>query len=88
MMRMFFFFLHLFGRLPSEISFLYCVPSPGSLVGRDAGCQSRGCESEPQFGQHSFRRLTKVIVTSVIRLSPMGYQSMWKSSHLLGKNVV
>ena len=36
------------------------------------GCQSRGCEFEPQLGQHSFHRLTKVIVTCVIRLSPMG----------------
>ena len=32
--------------------------------------------------------LPKVIMTSVIRLPPMGYQSMWKSSQLLGKNVV
>ena len=37
-------------------------PSPGS----DAGCQSRGCEFEYQLGQHSFRCLTKVTVTSVI----------------------
>ena len=29
-------------------------------------------EFEPQLGQHSFRYFIKVIVTSVIRLSPMG----------------
>ena len=39
-------------------------------------------------GQHSLRRLTKVTVTRVIRLPPMGLQSMWKSSQLPGKNVV
>ena len=39
------------------------------------------------FGQISFRRLTKVNATCVIRLSPMGF-SMWKSSQLLGKIVV
>ena len=61
------------------------VPSPGS----DTGFQSRGCEFEPQLGKHSFRCLTKVIVTSVIRLPPFVFhQSMWKSSQLLGKIVV
>ena len=35
------------------------------------GCQSRGCEFDPQLGQHSFRRLTKVTVTCVVRLKPM-----------------
>ena len=47
-------------------------PSPGSSVGSNVGCQSRGCEFESQLGQHSFRRLTKVIVTCVIHCSPMG----------------
>ena len=55
-------------------------------VGFDACCQSRGCEFEPQLGQYTSRRLTMVIVTSVIRLPPMAYQSMWKSSLLLGRN--
>ena len=53
-----------------------------------AVCQSRGCEFETRLGQHSFRRLTKVIVTSVTRLLPMVKQSMWKRSQLLGKIVV
>ena len=35
-------------------------PGPGSSVGIDAGCQSRGCEFESRLGQLSFRRLTKV----------------------------
>ena len=48
-------------------------PSPGSSVGSDAGCQTRGCEFESQLGQQSFRRLTKVTVTCVIRLSQMDY---------------
>ena len=43
--------------------------SPGSLVGSHAGSQSKGCEFESQLGQHSLRRLTKIIVPSVIRLS-------------------
>ena len=47
-------------------------PSVGCLVGSDAGCQSRGCEFESRFGQLSFRRLTKVNATCVIRLPPMG----------------
>ena len=34
------------------------------------------------------KRFTKVTVTIVIRLSPMGLQPMWKSSQLLGKYVV
>ena len=63
-------------------------PSPGSSVGSDEGCQSRGCMFEPKLGQHSVRRLTKVTVISVIRLLPMDYQSMWKSSQLPGKYVV
>ena len=41
-----------------------------------------------ELGQHSFRRLTKVIETSVIHLPSMGYQSMWKSSQSLGNIVV
>ena len=41
--------------------------SSGSLVGNDVSCQSSGCEFEPELGQHSFRRLTKVTATSVIR---------------------
>ena len=49
---------------------------------------AKGCEFEPQLGKHSFRRLTKVIVTSVIGIPPMGNQSMWKSSQLPWKNVV
>ena len=50
---------------------------------------SRGWELEPQLGQHSSRRLTKVTVTSVIRIPPMGLQSMWRSSQLLGNgNIV
>ena len=36
----------------------------------------------------TIRRLTKVNRTIVIRLSPMGLQSMWKSSQLLGKIVM
>ena len=72
----------------SNFSFCYNVLNSRSSVGSNAGCQSRGCEFEPQLGQHSFRRLTKVTVTSVIRLSPMGQQSMWKSSQLLGTYVV
>ena len=32
----------------------------------------KGCEFEPQLGKHSFRRLTKVIVTSVIGLPLKG----------------
>ena len=59
-----------------------------SSVGSDAGCQSSGCDFEPQLGQHSFRRLTNVSVISVILLPPMGYQTMLKSSQLLGKTVV
>ena len=54
------------------------LPGPGSSVGVDAGCQSRGCEFESQLAQHSFRHLTKFTLTSVIRLSPMGLQSMCK----------
>ena len=70
----------------NSIQLLYIKgPNPSSSVGSDAGCQSRGCEFEPQLGQHSFLRLTKVIVISVNRLLPM---AMWKSSKLLGKNVV
>ena len=46
---------------------LYC-----SEVGSNADSQSRGREIESQLDQHSFRRLTKVTVTSVIRFSPMG----------------
>ena len=46
--------------------------SPGSSVGNDAGCQPRGCEFESLLGQLSFRHLTKVIATCVIRLPPMG----------------
>ena len=48
------------------------LPSPGSSVGSDAGYQYRGCEFKSQLGQHSFRRLTRVTVTCVIHLSPMG----------------
>ena len=51
-----------------EQAFKYNQPSPGS----NAGCQSRGCEFESWRGQLSFRRLTKVNVTCVIRLPPMG----------------
>ena len=51
---------------------LTIMPSPGSSVGSDAGCQSRGCEFESRLGQLSFRRLTKVNATYVIRLPPMG----------------
>ena len=64
------------------------LPSTGSSVGSEASCQSRGCEFEFHLGQHFFRRFTKVTVTSVILLSQMGLQSMWRSSLLLGKNVV
>ena len=64
------------------------TPSPGSLVGSNAGCQSRRCEFESKLGQHSFRRLKKFIVTSVIRLPPMDVQSMWKRRQLLGQIVV
>ena len=56
----------------SDAFLIRCLPSPGSSVGSDAGCQSRGCEFESQLSQHFFRRLTKVTVTCVIRLSPMG----------------
>ena len=45
---------------------------PASSVGSDAGYQSRSCEFESQLGHHSFRHLTKVTLTRVIRLSPMG----------------
>ena len=41
------------------LSTVYFTPSPGSLVGSDEGCQSRGCEFESQLGQHSFRRFDK-----------------------------
>ena len=53
-------------------SFSVSESSPGSSVGNDAGCQSRGCEFESRLGQLSFRRLTNVIATCVIRLPPMG----------------
>ena len=46
--------------------------SPSRAVGSDAGCQSSGCEFESKLGQHFFHRLTKVNVTRVIHLSPMG----------------
>ena len=71
----------------SNYSFYRWAPVAQSIIS-NAGCQSRGCEFESQLGQHSFQRLTKVIVTGVIRLPPIGYQSMSKSSQLLGKNVV
>ena len=74
--------------LMSQVSAYVALTSPGSSVGSDAGCQSTGSGYESQLGNHYFRRLTKVTVTSVIRLPPMGLQSMWKSSHLLGKYVV
>ena len=45
----------------------------------DLGCQSRGCVFETQLGQHSFRRLTKITVTSVIHLPPWA-SSMWLGS--------
>ena len=48
------------------------VSAPGSSVGSDASCQSMCCEFETQLGQHSFRCLTKVNTTLVIRLPPMG----------------
>ena len=35
-------------------------------------CKSRGCEFESRLGQLSFRRLTKVNATCVIRPPPMG----------------
>ena len=38
----------------------------------DTGCQSRGFEFEQQFCLYSFRRFTKVTVTSLIRLSTNG----------------
>ena len=38
---------------------------PVAQFGRDAGCQSRGFEFAPKLGQHSFRRLTKVIASFV-----------------------
>ena len=65
---LFFFFL----KTSQVCCFALSMQSPGSSIGSDAGCQSKGCEFEPQLGQHSFRRLTKVTVTSVIRLSQMG----------------
>ena len=54
--------------------YLFRKPSPGSSVGSDAGCQSQVCEFESRLGQLSFRRLTKVNTTYVIRLPPpLGY---------------
>ena len=44
--------------------------------GADRGYQSKGREFEPKLGQHSFG------------LTPIGLQSMWQSSQLLGKSVV
>ena len=61
---------------------LFYLQYPGSSVGSDAGC-----EFEPLLGQHSFRRLTKVTVSSVIPIQPMGQQSTWKSSQLFDKTV-
>ena len=37
-----------------NISYKSAKPSPGSSVGSDAGCQSRGCEFESRLGQLSF----------------------------------
>ena len=62
-----------------------CTCSTG---GRDAGCQSRGCVFEPPFSQHSFRQLTLVNVTGIIRLPPMNRQFMWKSCQLVWKTAV
>ena len=47
-------------------------------VGSVAGCQSSGFELEPKLGQHHIRCSTTVTLTFVIRLQPMGYQSMGK----------
>ena len=53
-------------------------PSPGSSVGTDVGCQSWVCKFESQLGQYSFRRLTKVTVTSVILISTIVYVEIQK----------
>ena len=79
--------VHKVGFLAGRLIYMHYGSSSGISVGKDASRQSRGCEFKPQLGR-SFRRLTKVTVTSVIRLPPLGLQSMCKSSQLLGKKVV
>ena len=46
----------------------YQAPVAQSVAAVNPG----GCESESRLGQLSFRRLTKVNATCVIRLPPMG----------------
>ena len=46
------------------------------------------CEFKHQLNQHSFQRLIKVNASNIIQLPPMGWQSMWKTSQLLGETVV
>ena len=74
---------NLFTITPSRAPVALLVETP-----QHAGCQSTGCEFESQLDHHSFLRLTKVTVTSVILLSPMALKYMWKSNQLLRKYVV
>ena len=75
-------FYHRASELLLDLGILYvaCLQTwaePGSSVGSNGGSQSRGCEFESQLGWHSFRRLRKVTVTCVIRLSPMGFLTVF-----------
>ena len=56
----------------------------GSSVGSDAGCQCRCCEFEPSLDNI----LSYVWQKSPWKASFVFHQTMWKSSQLLGKNVV
>ena len=75
-----------------ESCYMSDVKMPLNFTSRDPVAQrvatgavyhSRDFEFEPHLGQHSLQHLTKVSVTSLIRLPPIGLQSMWKSSQLL-----
>ena len=60
-------------------------PSPGSSVGSDAGCQSRGCEFESRLGQLSFRRLAKSQCDMRHSSSTNGLSLCGKAASCLGK---
>ena len=65
------------------------IAEPHSLVGSGADLRTGGRWLDPQLGQYSFRRLTIVIATGLILLSPMSVVStlvMWESSQWLRKN--
>ena len=64
------------------------MPSPCNSVGGDAGYQTRGCDFQSQIGQNYFLHFTKVTVTSVVRLPPIGLQFMWERRQMLGHTVV